>query len=182
MGTPTSLRDPSRLSTTQNSPADTMDGKQMQAAMESCPAKTVLAGTMGFGLGGAFGLFMSSMRYDTPLSTGVNGATSSVSTLPMREQLRHGLKDMGRASWSSAKNFGKVGAIFSGSECCIEGLRGRNELSNGVAAGCVTGGLLAYKAGPQAAAVGCLGFAAFSAAIDTYMRQPGEPATGGRID
>ena len=34
---------------------------QMQAAMESCPAKTVLAGTMGFALGGAFGLFMSSV-------------------------------------------------------------------------------------------------------------------------
>lgn len=36
--------------------------KQMQAAMESCPAKTVLSGTMGFGLGGMFGLFMSSVR------------------------------------------------------------------------------------------------------------------------
>lgn len=34
----------------------------MQAAMESCPAKTVIAGTMGFGLGGMFGLFMSSVR------------------------------------------------------------------------------------------------------------------------
>lgn len=30
-------------------------------AMESCPAKTVISGTMGFGLGGAFGLFMSSV-------------------------------------------------------------------------------------------------------------------------
>ncbi len=33
----------------------------MQAAMESCPAKTVIAGGMGFALGGAFGLFMSSV-------------------------------------------------------------------------------------------------------------------------
>jgi len=30
--------------------------------MESCPAKTVLSGTMGFALGGAFGLFMASVR------------------------------------------------------------------------------------------------------------------------
>ena len=30
--------------------------------MESCPTKTVLAGGMGFVLGGAFGLFMSSVR------------------------------------------------------------------------------------------------------------------------
>jgi hypothetical protein len=33
----------------------------MQAAMESCPAKTIIAGGMGFMLGGAFGLFMSSV-------------------------------------------------------------------------------------------------------------------------
>ena len=41
----------------------------MQAAMESCPGKLVMSGVMGFGLGGVFGLFMSSMRYDTPMST-----------------------------------------------------------------------------------------------------------------
>lgn len=34
---------------------------QMQAAMESCPAKTAISGVMGFGLGGMFGLFMSSV-------------------------------------------------------------------------------------------------------------------------
>lgn len=36
-------------------------GLQMQAGMESCPVKTVISGTMGFGLGGAFGLFMASV-------------------------------------------------------------------------------------------------------------------------
>jgi import inner membrane translocase subunit TIM22 len=35
----------------------------MQAGMEACPVKTVMAGTMGFGLGGAFGLFMASVSY-----------------------------------------------------------------------------------------------------------------------
>jgi hypothetical protein len=34
---------------------------QMQAGMESCPVKTVIAGGMGFALGGAFGLFMASV-------------------------------------------------------------------------------------------------------------------------
>lgn len=34
----------------------------MQGAMESCPFKTVVSGGMGFALGGAFGLFMSSVR------------------------------------------------------------------------------------------------------------------------
>ncbi len=35
----------------------------MQGAMESCPFKTVISGGMGFALGGAFGLFMSSVRH-----------------------------------------------------------------------------------------------------------------------
>lgn len=35
----------------------------MQAGMESCPVKTVISGTMGFGLGGVFGLFMASVCF-----------------------------------------------------------------------------------------------------------------------
>lgn len=148
--------------------------KYMSMAMESCPAKTVIAGTMGFGLGGMFGIFMSSMRYDTPMSSGLPGGVGTISNLPVREQLRLGFKDMGRSAYSSAKNFGYIGAIFAGSECCIEGYRAKNDLWNGVAAGCFTGGFLAKGAGPQAVAVGCAGFAAFSAAIDAYMRMPSD--------
>ena len=144
----------------------------MQAAMESCPGKLVMSGVMGFGLGGVFGLFMSSMRYDTPMSTNATGTT--IASLPVKEQLRQGFKEMGRASWSSAKNFGYIGAIFSGTECAIEGYRAKNDLGNGVAAGCLTGGFLAKGGGPQAAALGCAGFAAFSAAIDAYMRMPSD--------
>ena len=127
--------------------------EQMHAAMESCPFKTVLSGGMGFALGGAFGLFMSSvsffrykyiyiytiyinvereeanklinppgsheqMSYDTPMS----GAGQQMADLPLKEQLRRGFKDMGTRSFSSAKNFGLVGAIFAGTECCIEGV------------------------------------------------------------
>lgn len=76
---------------------------------------------------------------------------------------------MYQSSKSSGKNFAKVGAIFSGTECAIEGLRAKNDLWNGVAGGCLTGGILARNAGPQAVAVGCAGFAVFSAAIDAYM-------------
>lgn len=39
----------------------------MHAAMESCPVKTVISGTMGFGLGGVFGLFMASVCFTTTL-------------------------------------------------------------------------------------------------------------------
>lgn len=41
----------------------------------------------------------------------------------LKEQLKYGFKDMGKRSWSSAKNFGTVGAIYSGSECCIESVK-----------------------------------------------------------
>ncbi|CAD0020879.1 unnamed protein product [Aureobasidium pullulans] len=137
--------------------------KYMQQAMESCPAKTAMSGVMGFGLGGLFGLFMSSMRYDAPMTAG----TDAITKLPVKDQLRQGFKEMGKASWSSAKNFG----LF----------RAKNDLYNGVAAGCITGGALAAKAGPQAAALGCAGFAGFSAAIDYYMRMPNDDTSADPI-
>ncbi|KAL8711771.1 MAG: hypothetical protein Q9220_003942 [cf. Caloplaca sp. 1 TL-2023] len=122
---------------------------------------------MGFALGGAFGLFMSSMSYDTPLSP--NG--QQLTNLPLRQQLSRGFRDMGSRSYSSAKSFGLIGLIFSGTECCIESYRAKSDWKNGSAAGCITGGALGAKAGPQAAAFGCAGFAAFSTAIDAFMRR-----------
>ncbi|KAH7396285.1 mitochondrial inner membrane translocase subunit Tim17/Tim22/Tim23/peroxisomal protein PMP24 [Pyrenochaeta sp. MPI-SDFR-AT-0127] len=98
--------------------------------------------------------------------------TVPITDLPLKQQLKHGLRDMYRSSLSSGRNFAKVGAIFSGTECAIEGLRAKNDLYNGVAGGCITGGVLARNAGPQAVAIGCAGFAVFSAAIDAYMRMP----------
>lgn len=112
------------------------------------------------------------MAYDTPFQTSPNAAP--LSSLPLRKQVAAGFKDMGKRSYSTAKNFGAVGALFSGIECGIEGVRAKNDIANGVAAGCLTGAILARNGGPQAAAVGCAGFAAFSAAIDTYMRMPKE--------
>jgi hypothetical protein len=38
----------------------------MQAGMESCLTKSIMAGGMGFALGGAFGLFMSSVCLRCP--------------------------------------------------------------------------------------------------------------------
>jgi len=142
--------------------------KAMQTVVESCPGKTVMSGVAGFALGGVFGLFMASMSYDSNLTP----ASQAISGMSTREQLKHGFKDMGARSFSSAKNFGKIGALFAGTECVIEGYRAKNDLANGIAAGCVTGAILGVPAGPQAAAVGCAGFAAFSAAIDYYMRMP----------
>ena len=59
------------------------------------------------------------MNYDTPLTP----QGQQIASLPIREQLRRGFKDMGTRSFSSAKNFGLVGAMFAGTECCIEGVK-----------------------------------------------------------
>ena len=108
------------------------------------------------------------MAYDTPLSAQGKEMTS----LPMKEQLKRGMKDMGGRSWSSAKNFGKIGFLFSICECTLEGFRAKNDLWNSAGGGAAAGAILARNAGPKAMALGGGGFAAFSTAIDWYMRQP----------
>lgn len=62
---------------------------------------------VGFGLGGLFGLFtagvdpMSTMSTETPTTRMV-------------------LKEMRARFWSYGKNFAIVGAMFAGTECCLE--------------------------------------------------------------
>lgn len=132
--------------------------KTINRLSESCAFKTVLSGGAGFGLGALFGLFMSSLQIET--------TDAKIYDLPFKEQMRVGFRDMGKKSYSTAKNFAIVGSIFAGSECCIEAYRAKNDLYNSASAGCFTGAVLGAKAGPQAAAFGCAGFAAFSTAID----------------
>ncbi|KAG0221528.1 Mitochondrial import inner membrane translocase subunit tim22 [Actinomortierella wolfii] len=132
---------------------------------ENCPFKFVVGGVSGFVFGGLFGFVMSSLDFAGPSMTYPN-----LQELSTREQIRIMLKDMGQRTSSSAKNFAVVGAIFSSSECFIEGYRAKNDLYNGAAAGCFTGGVLAAKGGVKATAVGCAGFAAFSTAIDYWFR------------
>ncbi|KAF9904310.1 Mitochondrial import inner membrane translocase subunit tim22 [Linnemannia zychae] len=131
---------------------------------ENCPFKFVFGGVTGFALGGVFGIVMSSFEFAGPQ------LTPQLQELSTREQMKIMLKDMGNRSYSSAKNFAVVAAIFSSSECFIEGYRAKNDIYNGAAAGCFTGGVLAAKGGAKASAFGCAGFAAFSTAIDYWMR------------
>ena len=56
------------------------------------------------------------MRYDTPMTP----QGQEMLNLSTRQQIARGFKDMGKSSWSSAKNFGMIGALFSGTECTIE--------------------------------------------------------------
>ena len=54
-----------------------------------------------------------------PNTKSVNGLSSA------RSQAKAVLTDMSKRTWSSAKGFGKIAAIYSGSECVIEGVRDR---------------------------------------------------------
>jgi len=137
----------------------------MSVGMESCLGKTVIAGVAGFGLGGFFSLMSSSFAYEDPL------LRQNLNTTQKTMEI---FKDMGRGMWKSGKGFGKVGALFAGIECVIESYRARNDMANPVAAGFVAGRILARNSGPTGAVGGGLAFAAFSAAIDLFIRR--EPA------
>ena len=116
---------------------------------------------IGYALGGAFGLF----------TAGLDSSMPSYAQGPQEHQTaKQVFNEMKARAGSYAKNFAVVGAMFSSTECLIESYRGKTELANGTMAGCISGGLLGMRAGPQAAVFGCAGFAAFSTAIDYYFR------------
>ncbi|KAF5380352.1 hypothetical protein D9615_004691 [Tricholomella constricta] len=130
-------------------------------AMESCAAKTVLAGGAGFGIGAFFSLMSASFAYEDPLLR-----QQTQAGMKTTQKAREVLRDMGRGMWTSGRGFGKVGALFAGIECVIESYRAKNDIYNSVASGFFAGGVLARNSGPKAAVGGGLAFAAFSAAID----------------
>lgn len=94
--------------------------------MESCPTKCVLSGAAGFGLGAFFSLMSTSFAVDDPLrrtTLAANGlatdatATAGQSTMQSTKDF---FKQTGKSMYRSGKGFGKVGALYSGIECCIE--------------------------------------------------------------
>lgn len=129
--------------------------RKIERVMESCTFKAAMSCVVGGGLGGAFGLFLSGL--DSPV-------TSEKMTT------RQTLRDMGQKSKSYAKNFALIGLMFAGTECLFETYEGKSGLKSSVMAGCAVGGVIGLRAGVKAAGVGCAGFAAFSAAIDYFMR------------
>ncbi|KAI0776247.1 mitochondrial import inner membrane translocase subunit TIM22 [Trametes elegans] len=134
----------------------------MTVGMESCVAKTIIAGGGGFAIGALFSLMSSSFAYEDPLLR---------QNLSTQQKAREVFKEMGRGMVKSGKGFGKVGALFAGIECVIESYRAKNDMVNPVAAGFLAGGILARNSGPKAAFGGGVAFAAFSAAIDLFLRR-----------
>jgi len=70
----------------------------------------------GFALGGFFSLMSATFAYEDPLSRAARDVTGT------KAQTIYVMKEMGRNMWSSGKGFAKVGALYAGVECCIEGV------------------------------------------------------------
>lgn len=132
----------------------------MERVMEHCGFKAGMALVLGYGLGMVFGLFTAGMDSSMP---GAMGGLADQTTKQV-------VKEMKARSVSYGKNFAVVGCLFSSTECAVETFRGKSELVNGTIAGGLTGGMLGFRAGPQAALFGAAGFAIFSTAIDYYFR------------
>ena len=128
------------------------------ASKESCTMQAIISGVVGGGAGMVLGAILA------PFNSNISSMETD--NLPMKEQFRRGLREMGSQSKSWGKNLMVIGAVFSCSECFVEKTRARDRPWNPIFGGCITGGILAANAGPQAMAFGCAGFAAFSAAID----------------
>lgn len=145
----------------------------IELVRESCIFNIISHGAMGFLFGGALGLFlsgMSSSTISTPESQMVTASGTVNSTLTARQQARLIFRDMTSRTWRSAKSFGLIGALFTGFECSIESYRARHDVGNTLVAGCLTGGVLGAKTGPKSALLGCVGFAAFSTAIEHFLQ------------
>ena len=133
---------------------------QPDKLFESCAVRAVFSGVAGVGLGALMGGFFHTMQ---PIDT-------LDEKLTFREQMRRQYKGFGANCLRMAKGFGKVGLVYSGIECAIERERAQRDVPNAIYAGCLTGAVLAYQAGPQAMGMGCAGFAIFSAAIEAFMQ------------
>ena len=131
-------------------------------------------------MGAFFSMMSSSFQYDDPLSR---------SDLSTRKKTTEMFKEMGKGMYRSGRSFGKVGALYSGIECIIESVsshgtftvwllgltllqyRAKDDMTNGIAGGFVTGGVLARASGPRGALMGAAGFAMFSGAIEMFLRR-----------
>ncbi|KAI3898207.1 hypothetical protein MKX03_017633 [Papaver bracteatum] len=129
-----------------------------QDIWNNCAVRSVVSGVMGGGLGIAMGLLLGAL--DNPMMQ---------EEMTVKQQIIHSAKTMGKRSYHSAKTFAIMGLVFSAAECVVEKARAKHDTTNSAVAGCVTGGALSAKGGPQAACLGCAGFATFSVLIEKFM-------------
>lgn len=106
-----------------------------QPARESCTMQAIISGAAG----GVFGMLLGAVL--APFNSSLSNLETS--ELPLRQQMRIGMKEVGAQSRSWGKNLMVIGAVFSCSECFVEKTRGRTDRWNPIYGGCVTGGILA---------------------------------------
>jgi len=129
-----------------------------EKVVDSC----IFRSAMSAGAGGLFGFAFGAMF-------GGTHNPADYENTPMRKQVLEGFKQSGKAGWSGMKNFAAVGGLYSLTECYLEQFRAKSDHWNTLMAGCFSGGLVAGRAGPHAAALGCATFAGFSYAIDYFL-------------
>ena len=134
---------------------------------ESCGSKAAIGIFGGAVCGLLVGGFLGAMSDMTPPVTVING--KEVPTAPLREQMRTTMRATGEKCIYWSRNFAFITGVFGGAECLVEKYRGKHDVWNSAIGGCVTGAALQAKQGPQAAAIGCGGFAVFSLVIDNVF-------------
>mmetsp|Transcript_26975 Transcript_26975/g.58975 ORF Transcript_26975/g.58975 Transcript_26975/m.58975 type:complete len:198 (-) Transcript_26975:599-1192(-) len=132
--------------------------------MNNCFSKTAISGVMGGVAGAALGLFTASIE-----NQGVDDIRHADTPKPTRVVLKEMALNMRDKSWSYAKGFALFGALYSFNECVIEKFRAKHDKVNPTLAGCATGAMLAYSAGPKAMCLGCASVGAFSLAIEHFL-------------
>lgn len=134
---------------------------------ESCGSKAAVGVFGGAVCGLLMGVFLGAMSDMTPPVTVING--KEVPNAPLKEQMRSTVRATGEKCMYWSRNFAFITGVFGGSECLVEKYRGKHDVWNSAIGGCVTGAALQAKQGPQAAAIGCGGFAVFSLVIDNVF-------------
>ena len=120
-------------------------------------------------MGLLMGLFLGAMSDTAPPIQVIAG--KEVPQAPFREQLRVVARATSERSIHWCKNFAFISGVFAGTDCLVEKYRGKHDVRNAVASGCITGAALQARQGPQAAAIGCGGFALFSLGAEQVMGQ-----------
>jgi import inner membrane translocase subunit TIM22 len=133
----------------------------------SCGGKAAIGVFGGGVMGLLMGVFLGAMSDSTPPVQVIAG--KEVPQAPLREQVKVTFRATADKSLYWCRNFAFITGVFGGSECLVEKYRGKHDVWNSVASGCITGAALQAKSGPSAAAMGCGGFAAFSLVIDSFM-------------
>ena len=145
----------------------TLMGTSTPPASLSLTIQTKQSQQTGGVLGMGFGVVMSAFEGMSPPVVLPGQPEPPKKT--WKQELRDSARKTRAKSRSWGKNFAALTAMFQGFECAIEKTRGTHDIYNSMSAGCLTGAALAHKSGPQAMGIGCVGFAAFSAVIDTVM-------------